>query len=82
MEKDMGKEMEMEVEMEDEKEGGIMDHEVECAAQDLLRAEKIKQNPELFKKAKEFLASEKKTIDAITSIEDLKKIRNKKMKEE
>ena len=60
---------------------GDKDWKVECAAQDLLRAEKVKQDPELYKKAQEYLVKEKKAIDAVTSIDDIKKIRNDKAKE-
>ena len=49
--------------------GGYEDYEVDCAASDLLRAEEVKQDPELFKLAMDKLQSKKK---AITSIEDLR----------
>lgn len=82
MKKDMEKEVE-EKESEEMEAPEVADKnwEVECAAQDLLRAEKVKQNPELLKKAMAHLEEQKKAIDSITSIDDLKKVRNEKMKE-
>lgn len=72
VEKEMEKEEYME--KEDMEEG--KDWDAECAAQDLLRAEKVKKDPELLAKALKILGEQKKTI---TSIEQLKAIRNEKM---
>ncbi len=80
MSEDKGKEVEMESEEEsdDAPMGMSKDYEVECAANDLLRAEEIKANPELYKKA---LAHLQKKKSAIESIADLKELRNKMMME-
>lgn len=77
-EKDMEMEDEMEMEgPESEKEMGDM--EVECAAQDLLRAEKVKADPKLYEKALAKLNDQKKMIE---SIDDIKSIYKKKLAEE
>lgn len=57
----------------------IPDHEVEGAAHDLMRAEKHKANKPLMKKVARHLNSQKK---AISSIQDLKEMRNDAMKPE
>jgi hypothetical protein len=72
MAKKAAKPIVMEMEM-DEK-----DYEAECAAKDLLRAEEVKKNPELLKKAMQILGKQK---EAITSLEELKAYANKKMME-
>jgi hypothetical protein len=80
MSEDKGKEVEMESEEEsdDMPMGSQKDYEVECAANDLLRAQEVKANPELYKKA---LAHLQKKKSAIESIADLKELRNKMMME-
>lgn len=70
------KEMEKEDGMEMEDEEGGKDWEAECAAQDLLRAEKVKKDPELLAKALKLLGEQKATI---TSLEQLKAVASKKM---
>lgn len=56
----------------------IPEHEVHAAAQDLLRAEKHRNNPGLMKKVHEHLSDQK---NHISSIQDLSKLRNKMMTE-
>lgn len=69
--------MEIEIEESDEMESmeekEIPDHEIECAAQDLMRAEKHKANKELMKKVHAHLSDKKKTIESIQDIRDAKK---------
>lgn len=57
----------------------IHEHEVHSAAQDLLRAEKHKGNHKLMKKVHAHLSQQKKQIN---SIQDLKQMRNDMMKED
>ncbi len=57
----------------------IPDHEVESAAHDLMRAEKHKSNKKLMKKVHKHLAGQKK---AISSIQDLREMRNEMAKGE
>jgi len=62
---------------------GPEEHEesaVEMAAHHLMEAEKIKDQPSLHAAAKKHLHSKKKAIEKITSIDDLKSVRNKMMK--
>lgn len=55
----------------------IPDHEVESAAHDMMRAEAHKANPHMMKKIHAHLEKKKK---AITSIQDLKDLRNESYK--
>lgn len=57
-----------------EEEEGFEQYEIDSAMESILRAEEIKQDPELFKLAMEKL---KKKKAAITSIEGLKEKANK-----
>lgn len=66
-------------EMEMEEGKGPKDFEVECAAQDLLRAEKVKVDKKLYEKA---LAQLNKQKDMIESIDDIKNLYKKKLAEE
>lgn len=59
------------------------DYEVEQAAQCLIRAEKVKQNDDLYAKAKAWLSEHKKSVDSASSgIDGLKKKRNEMAKKE
>jgi phage tail tube protein FII len=71
--------VEVEVESGMEKEDKEIEWKVECAAQDLLRAEKVKEDKELYMKAIQHLGKQKKTIE---SIEDIKALYKKKLGEE
>jgi hypothetical protein len=62
---------------EEEKEGPS-EWEIEQAADTLLKAEEIRNDPELMAAVKEELTERR---DCINSIADLKKVRNKKYKE-
>lgn len=70
MKKIMGEEMEMEDEMEADISEDMDDHEVQEAADCLLRAEEIKKDKKLFASAMEKLNGKK---SAIESIADLRK---------
>ena len=52
---------------------GPMDHEVESAAHDMMRAEMHKQNPKMMKALHKHMAKKAK---AIASIQDLKEMKN------
>ena len=76
------KEMDMEemhddMEMEDEGESEMSDMEVECKARTLLEAEKIKKDEKLMEKINKYFDDQKKQI---SSIQDLKDLRNKAFK--
>lgn len=77
--KEMEKEEGEEMENEEESEGPSKDYEVECAAQDLLRAEKVKKDKVLYEKALAKLNEQKQMIE---SIDDLKSLYKKKVMEE
>ena len=72
------KEMDDEMENESESPKSEKDWEAECAAQDLMRAQMVKEKPELYKKALAHLQKQKKAIE---SIDDLKALKNKKFTE-
>jgi hypothetical protein len=65
--------------VEEESEKKYDKWEVDCAVNDLLRAEEIKANPELMKLVLEKMADKKK---AISSIAELRAVASKKSKEE
>lgn len=62
---------EIEIEKEDKKE--IMDHEVDCAMQDIMRAEKWKKDPKMMKAVQEKLNSLTKTIGSLDDLKAAKK---------
>lgn len=65
------------VDLTKKKKNKIEDYEVEGAMNDLMRAEKHKENPELMKRVAALAGRHSKQLSKIKSIEDLKKLRNK-----
>lgn len=53
---------------EAEEEGEYEEHEIECAVNDLLRAEEIRQDPALMKKVLERAEKKRKAITSITGL--------------
>lgn len=70
----------IEIEVKDEKDSEKYDDwKVECAYNDLMRAEEIKADPELMEKVAEF--ARKKLPGKIRSLKELRKIASKRIKE-
>lgn len=79
--------MEIEIEMgedkEEKKDGEMKEWEIEHAACTLMKAEEIKKDAKLMAKVGPLLEKKKSSVEsAITSIADLRKLANKKAKEE
>jgi hypothetical protein len=85
MKKDMemeDMEMDSETEKEESKYGKFEEYEIKCAADAVREVEELKNNPEKLKYVKEYMKHEAdvltKSLGSISSIADLKQVRNKK----